>query len=97
MTEEMTIAARVIALQKMKTGELRALWKKLNGEPAPLLDLRILRQKLGIRIQELALGGMTDKTKDRLKQASKLSEHKKVRNNSPVGKASAGYCTDQRI
>ncbi|WP_263080100.1 DUF2924 domain-containing protein [Endozoicomonas sp. Mp262] len=87
---EPTIAARLVALQNMNTEELRALWKKLNDKPAPHLDLRILRQRLGMRIQELALGGVTDNTKERLKQASKHSEHKAVRTNSRLVKPPLG-------
>ena len=87
---EPTIAARLVALQNMNTEELRALWKKLNDKPAPHLDLRILRQRLGMRIQELALGGVTDKTKHRLKNASKHSEHKKVAKNSRAVKPPLG-------
>ena len=81
MNDQETIAKRVLALQSMKTDELRKLWRELNGKAAPNLDLRILRQRLANRIQELAFGGLTDKSKDRLKQASKHSEHKpKTRN-----------------
>ena len=81
---ETTIAARVLALQKMNTEELRKLWRELNGKHAPELDLRILRQRLATRIQELVLGGMTDSSKNRLKQASKHSEHKKTSNSRTV-------------
>ena len=77
-----SVAARVLALQKMKTDELRMLWRELNGKPAPGLDLRILRQRLAMRIQELAFGGLSDKSKERLKQASKHAEHKAKPKNS---------------
>jgi len=86
---EVTIAAKVLALQTMKTGELRKLWLELNGKTAPELDLRILRQRLAARIQELALGGLSASSKERLKDASKRSEHKKTGNSRlvrpPVG------------
>lgn len=80
--KEESIAARVLALQKMKTDELRMLWRELYGKPAPGLDLRILRQRLANRIQELAFGGLSEKSKERLKQASKHGEHKPKPKNS---------------
>ena len=90
MNDEATIAARVLALQSMKTDELRKLWRELNGKAAPNLDLRILRQRLAARIQELALGGLTDKSKNRLKLASKHSEHKPKTRNSRLVKPPLG-------
>ncbi len=81
---EATIAARVLALQKMNTEELRKLWLELNDKHAPDLDLRILRQRLATRIQVLVLGGMTDNSKNRLKKATKHSEHKKTTNSRTV-------------
>ena len=83
-TDNTTIAAQVLALQSMKTEALRKLWNKLNNKPAPEVDLRILRQRLAARIQELALGGINDQCKDRLRQASKHSEHKKSGKSSLV-------------
>ncbi|WOG29860.1 DUF2924 domain-containing protein [Endozoicomonas sp. 8E] len=77
-----SIAARVLALQKMNTDELRMLWRELNNKPPPQLDLRILRQRLSMRIQELAFGGLSEKSKERLKQASKHGEHKPKPKNS---------------
>ncbi|WP_066018505.1 DUF2924 domain-containing protein [Endozoicomonas atrinae] len=70
MNDDKILAARVVALQPMKTEELRKLWKELYGKDAPELDLRILQQRLSNRIQELALGGLSEKSSDRLKLAS---------------------------
>lgn len=90
MNDDKTLAARVVALQSMKTGELRKLWKELNGKEAPELDLRILRQRLSMRIQELSLGGLSEKSTDRLKLASKKSEHKPKAQNSRLVKPPLG-------
>ncbi len=90
MNEDKTLAARVVALQKMNTEELRQLWIKLNGKTAPELDLRILRQRLSSRIQELALGGLSEKSMERLKLASKKSEHKPKSKNSRLVKPPLG-------
>ncbi|WP_419835458.1 DUF2924 domain-containing protein [Endozoicomonas atrinae] len=90
MNDDKTLAARVVALQSMKTEELRKLWKELYGKEAPELDLRILRQRLSNRIQELALGGLSEKSSDRLKQASKKSEHKPKSANSRLVKPPLG-------
>ncbi|WP_299735414.1 DUF2924 domain-containing protein [uncultured Endozoicomonas sp.] len=90
MNDDKTLAARVVALQSMKTEELRKLWKELYGKDAPELDLRILRQRLSNRIQELALGGLSEKSSDRLKQASKKSGHKPKAQNSRLVKPPLG-------
>ncbi len=73
--EEQTLAARVLELHKMNSEQLRKRWFELYGKPAPELDQRILRQRLAVRIQELVLGGMTDKTKERLQDANRHREH----------------------
>ncbi|MGI9282429.1 MAG: DUF2924 domain-containing protein [Endozoicomonas sp.] len=73
--EEQTLAMRVLELQNMNAEQLRKKWFQLYGKPAPELDQRILRQRLAVRIQELVLGGMTEKTKERLKEANRHKEH----------------------
>ncbi|WP_419835391.1 DUF2924 domain-containing protein [Endozoicomonas atrinae] len=90
MNDYKTLAARVVAIQSMKTEELRTLWKELYGKEAPELDLRILRQRLSNRIQELALSGLSEKSSDRLKLASKKSEHKPKSANSRLVKPPLG-------
>ncbi|WP_051786178.1 DUF2924 domain-containing protein [Endozoicomonas numazuensis] len=73
--EEKTLAVRVLELQRMNTEQLRQKWFQLYGKPAPELDQRILRQRLAVRIQELVLGGMTERTKERLQDANRHREH----------------------
>ncbi|WP_067521670.1 DUF2924 domain-containing protein [Endozoicomonas ascidiicola] len=90
MNDDTTLAARVVALQSMKTDELRKLWKELNEKEAPDLDLRILRQRLSARLQELALGGLSEKSAERLKLAGKKSEHKPKAQNSRLVKPPPG-------
>ncbi len=90
MTDEKTITAQVVALQKMNTDELKKLWRKLNGKTAPDHDIRVLRQRLAVRIQELALGGLSETSRHSLRQASKHSEHKPRRRHNrlvmpPIG------------
>ncbi|WP_263080159.1 DUF2924 domain-containing protein [Endozoicomonas sp. Mp262] len=77
-----SIAARLVALQRMDSKELKALWQELYGKPAPFQDNRMLCQQLAHRIQELAFGNHQRAQIDkRLEQAGKHSEHRK-----PLGK-----------
>ena len=74
---EPSIAARLVALQKMSAKELKALWLELYDKPAPFQDNRMLCQQLAARIQELAFGGPKKPIENRLVLAGKHSEHRK--------------------
>ena len=66
------IAKQIIALKSKDIKELRAMHKSLFGESPPKHHTRhTLYPKLAYRIQELALGGLDDTTKQKLEKISK--------------------------
>lgn len=66
-----TLLAQLAALKGAPTDVLKARWRELfQGEP-PAYNRRFLESRLAYRIQELAYGGLSRETLDRLKAMSK--------------------------
>ncbi len=61
-----SVLARVAALKKMPTPELKEQWQKLFETPPPPYNRRFLESRLAYRIQELAYGGLKPETVKRL-------------------------------
>ena len=57
---------QVTALPSLSTPELRAMWKDLFQATPPPYNKQFLVKRLAFRIQELAFGGITDSTEERL-------------------------------
>jgi hypothetical protein len=54
-----SVVAQLTALQKMSVVELKQRWEALFGTPAPNNSRSYLEVRLGNRIQELMLGGLS--------------------------------------
>jgi len=61
-----SVLARVAALKKLPTPELKEQWQKLFETPPPPYNRRFLENRLAYRIQELAYGGLRPETVKRL-------------------------------
>ena len=61
-----SVLARVVALKKMPTAELKQQWQQLFETQAPPYNRRFLESRLAYRIQELAYGGLKPETIRRL-------------------------------
>jgi hypothetical protein len=61
-----SIIKDIQALQRMTVGQLRVEWQRLYGEPTRSRNRTFLWRRLAWRIQELALGGLRDETKQRI-------------------------------
>ena len=61
-----SVIARIQALQRMSVGELRHEWERLYGEPTRSRNRDFLWRRLAWRVQELALGGLSDAAKSRI-------------------------------
>jgi hypothetical protein len=61
-----SVLARVAALKKTPTSELKEQWQKLFDTPPPPYNRRFLESRLAYRIQELAYGGLKPETVKRL-------------------------------
>lgn len=60
------VLARLAALKRMSVKELKAEWEALFAAPAPNNSRGYLELRLAWRIQELALGGLSRKTRKML-------------------------------
>ena len=61
-----SVLARVAALKKMPTADLKRQWQKLFDTSPPPYNRRFLESRLAYRIQELAYGGLKPETLKRL-------------------------------
>lgn len=58
-----SVVAQLAALKRMTVLELKAKWENLFGTPAPNNSRSNLELRLGYRIQELTLGGLSRETR----------------------------------
>ncbi len=57
------VVTQLAALKRMTVVELKAKWESLFGTPAPNNSRSYLELRLGYRIQELTLGGLSRETR----------------------------------
>lgn len=58
-----SVVAQLVALKRMTVVELKTKWENLFGAPAPNNSRSYLELRLGYRIQELTLGGLSRETR----------------------------------
>ena len=58
-----SVVAQLAALKRMTVVELKTKWENLFGAPAPNNSRSYLELRLGYRIQELTLGGLSRETR----------------------------------
>jgi hypothetical protein len=66
-----TVLAQLAALKGAPAGVLKARWRELFNTEPPAYNRRFLESRLAYRIQELAYGGLSRETLDRLKAMAK--------------------------
>jgi hypothetical protein len=74
-----SVVAQLAALRKMSVVELKQRWETLFGTPAPNNSRSYLEVRLGNRIQELMLGGLSRDTRRVLDLLVKELEGKNAR------------------
>ena len=74
-----SVVAQLTALRKMSVVELKQRWETLFGTPAPNNSRSYLEVRLGNRIQELMLGGLSRDTRRVLDLLIKELEGKNTR------------------
>ena len=84
-----SVLAQIAALKDKSTPELKALWKQLFGRDPPPFGRRYLEDRLSYRIQELRLGGLSDRALQKLDALANHLEPKAARRRSP-GRPIAG-------
>ncbi|MBF0589172.1 MAG: DUF2924 domain-containing protein [Magnetococcales bacterium] len=71
MTAKTDVIKQVTALPSMPVKKLKEMWKKLFETDPPPYDKRFLVKRLAYRLQELAYGGLSKKTDERLQAIAK--------------------------
>lgn len=66
--ERATVLAQVAALTRLDRAGMRDEWKRLFGSEAPGYGPDMMRRRLAYRVQELAYGGLSPSTRDRLQE-----------------------------
>jgi hypothetical protein len=61
-----TVLAQLAALKTAPVGDLKRKWRDLFDREPPPYNRRFLENRLGYRIQELAYGGLSEETIERL-------------------------------
>jgi Protein of unknown function (DUF2924) len=61
-----TVLAQIAALKGKSTPELRAQWEELFGRLAPPYGRKMLEARIGYRLQELRLGGLSERARRKL-------------------------------
>jgi hypothetical protein len=84
-----SVLAQIAALKVKSTPQLRALWKELFDRDPPPFGRRYLEDRLSYRIQELRIGGLSDRTRRKLDALVGQLEPKAARRRSP-GRPIAG-------
>jgi hypothetical protein len=62
------VLAQVAALKRLTREEMLVHWRELFGTEPPGFGPNLLRRRLAYRIQELAYGGITPETRQRLRE-----------------------------
>jgi len=65
---ESSVIRRIHALRQMTVGELQIEWQRLYGEPSRSRNRDFLWRRLAWRVQELALGGLSERARARLEE-----------------------------
>ncbi len=63
-----TVLAQVAALRRLNHREMQERWRELFGTEPPGYGPDLLRRRLAYRIQELAYGGISTATRERLRR-----------------------------
>ncbi len=77
-----SMLSQIKALQAMTVGQLRDEWLRLYGEPTRSRNRDFLWRRLAWRLQELALGGLSDTAKSKIIE---LAHARFVRSQVPKG------------
>lgn len=82
-----SMLSQIAKLQRMSVAELQAEWFRLYGEPTRSRNRQFLFRRLAWRVQELAYGGLSNASKQRI-DALALEEFVRIR--TPAVAAPAG-------
>lgn len=78
-----TVLAQIAALGDLDLTGLRDQWQALFGTEPPGHGREMLRRRLVYRVQELAYGGISEATRQRLREIDRLAQEKAARTEEP--------------
>jgi Protein of unknown function (DUF2924) len=79
-----TVVAQLAALKAAPVADLKQKWRELFDREPPPYNRRFLENRLAYRIQELAYGGLSEETLERLDALADELEGKKPRHRSSL-------------
>jgi Protein of unknown function (DUF2924) len=79
-----TVLAQLVALKAAPVGDLKQKWRDLFEREPPPYNRRFLENRLAYRIQELAYGGLSQETLERLDALADELDGKKPKRRSPI-------------
>jgi hypothetical protein len=79
-----SVLGQLAALKSAPVADLKQKWRDLFGREPPPYNRRFLESRLAYRIQELAYGGLSEETLERLDALADELEGKKARRRSPL-------------
>ncbi len=86
--ERENVLSKIAQLTRLPLDELRTLWRELYEKDAPPFNRNFLEARLAYRLQEVAFGGISDETLQRLKNNNQKLENNRARREAvrpPVG------------
>ena len=93
-----TVLAQLAALKTAPVADLKQKWRALFDREPPAYNRRFLESRLAYRIQELAYGGLSQETIERLDAiADELEGKRPRRQSSLVNRPIAGTRLDPRV
>ena len=78
------VLAQLAALKAAPVADLKQKWRDLFEREPPPYNRRFLENRLAYRIQELAYGGLSQETLERLDALADELEGKKPKRRSPI-------------
>ncbi len=73
-----TILRQITALADLDLTGLRGQWRVLFGTEPPGYGREMMRRRLAYRVQELAYGGLSEATRQRLREIDEQQQRKKA-------------------
>jgi hypothetical protein len=85
--QEKKLLSRIAMLPAMSATDLKKMWRDLYDSEPPIFNRAHLEQRLTYRLQEIAYGGLTEKTIEKMKR---LRDGKTDRQRKRTAKPPAG-------
>ncbi|MBA3936235.1 MAG: DUF2924 domain-containing protein [Planctomycetes bacterium] len=82
-SDRVTVLAHIAELQDLDLTRLREQWRALFGTAPPGFGREMMRSRLIYRVQELAYGGISEATRQRLREIDRMAQETAARAAEP--------------